>query len=76
MCGRLQPYLLEPQRDIISPKNCTVPATSTMWLGTEVDLVNSVISYSRHLRTNIFAALINTHGRVARRDCSVNSRLD
>ena len=60
------PILLRNQGYIVSHKSQLDTVQRTTWLGKEVDLPGLSIGSSQHLRTRIFTALINVHGRVER----------
>ena len=66
MCGRMLPEILQLQGYIISHKSQLQPVQSTTWLGKDIDLKQLSVGNSQYLRTRIFSALINIHGRVVR----------
>ena len=66
MRGCFLPELLQHQGYIIYHKSQLNPVQETLWLGKDIDLVRLCIGNSPHLRTRIFTALINVHGRVVR----------
>ena len=66
MCGRMLPRVLQHQGYIISQKSQLEPVQGTTWLGKDIDLRRLSIGNSQYLRTRVFSALINIHGRVVR----------
>ena len=66
MCGRMLPEILQLQGYIISHKSQLQPVQSTTWLGKDIDLRQLSVGNSQYLRTRVFSALINIHGRVVR----------
>ena len=66
ICGGMLPILLRNQGYIASHKRQLDTVQRTTWLGKEVNLPGLSIGSSQHLRTRIFTALINVHGRVVR----------
>ena len=66
VCGGMLLALLRDQGYIISHKSQLEPVQRTTWLGKEVNVLQLSIGNSQQLKTRIFTALINVHGRVVR----------